>query len=394
MLMSKKIRLKPTNNQVILFWKSAGVSRWSYNYYLSENESAYKNYVKNGNVGVKHISGYDIRKQITKLKHTTHPWLSEVGCNVSKMAVNCAEDALLSYLRGKSGKPKYKSRKHSNVSFYVNYESLVRKQNGFHGEKIGFVRTSEPLPKLQKGTKYSDPHISFDGKYWYLSISYEVPETTTVLTDESLGIDLGVKDLAICSNGKTYKNINKSKEVRRLKKKLKREQRKLSRKLEGNICSYNIIDGKRHPVYERKLSECKNFQKQKRQVKLLYRRLSNIRTNYLHQTTTEIVKTKPYQIVVETLKVQNMMKNKNLAESIQEQKFYEFKRQLSYKCMKYGIELVEVPMWYPSSKICSCCGHVKKDLKLRDRVYRCDHCGLVIDRDFNASINLANYQST
>lgn len=394
MLMSKKIRLIPTNDQIVLFWKSAGVSRWAYNYYLSENETAYRKYVENGNIGIKHISKNDIKKQITILKHTTHPWLAEVGCNVSKMAVIYADNALMDYLKGKRGKPKYKSKKRSKISFYVNYESLTKKPNGFHGEKIGFVRTSEPLPKLPKGTKYSDPHISFDGKYWYLSISYEVPETITVLTDESLGIDLGVKDLAICSNGRTYKNINKSKEVRRLKKKLKREQRKLSRKIEDNIETYNVINGYRHPVYKRKLSECKNIQNQKKYIKLLYRRLSNIRKNYLHQTTTEIVKTKPYRVVVETLKVQNMMKNKNLAEAVQEQKFYEFKRQLSYKCQKYGIQLVEVSTWYPSSKTCSCCGHIKKDLKLSDRVYVCENCGLVIDRDFNASINLANYQST
>ena len=246
---------------------------------------------------------------------------------------------------------------------------------------------------MPKGVKYSNPHISFDGKYWYLSVGYEAPEQQEKLTGESLGIDLGIKDLAICSNGKVYKNVNRSHKVRRLEKVLKREQRKLSRMLETNISGYKTIGEKRIPIFIRPLKECRNFQKQKQVIKLLHRKLANIRNNYLHQTTTEIVKTKPSRIVMETLNVKGMMKNKHLAESIQKQKFYEFKRQMTYKCQKRGISLVEVPMFYPSSKTCSCCGNVKHDLKLSDRVYRCEECGLVIDRDFNASLNLANYQS-
>ena len=394
MLTGKMIRLKPTPEQEKLFWKSAGTARWAYNYFLSENERIYREYLENGETGKKSVSEGEVRKYISNvLKKTTHKWLSEVGSNVPKQAVKDADKAKKDYLQGLRGKPHYKSKHKSKISFYVNYESLSRKNGGFHGEKIGYVRTAEPLPKLPKGKKYSNPRISFDGKYWYLSIAYEVSESSCKLTDKSIGIDLGVKDLAICSNGKTYKNINKSKKVRKLKKKLKREQRKVSRKLESNTESYKIIKGYRHPVYSRPLSECKNFQKQQKKIKLLHRKLANIRNNYLHQTTTEIVKTKPSRIVMETLNVKGMMKNKHLAGAIQEQKFYEFKRQVSYKCQKYGIALVEVPTFYPSSKTCSCCGCIKRDLKLSDRIYRCNECGLVIDRDFNASLNLANYQS-
>lgn len=394
MLIGKMIRLKPTHEQEKLFWKSAGTARWAYNYFLSENECIYREYLENGKTGKKSISEGEVRKYINNvLKKTTHKWLSEVGSNVLKRAVKDADRAKKDYLQGLRGKPHYKSKHKSKISFYVNYESLSRKNGGFHGEKIGYVRTTEPLPKLPKGKKYSNPRISFDGKYWYLSIAYEISETSCKLTDESVGIDLGVKDLAICSNGKTYKNINKSKKVRKLKKKLKREQRKASRKLESNTKSYKIIKGYRHPVYSRPLLECKNFQKQQEKIKLLHRKLANIRNNYLHQTTTEIVKTKPSRIVMETLNVKGMMKNKHLASAIQEQKFYEFKRQISYKCQKYGIALVEVPTFYPSSKTCSCCGCIKRDLKLSDRIYKCNECGLVIDRDFNASLNLANYQS-
>lgn len=394
MLLSKKIRLKPTPEQEILFWKSAGAARWAYNYFLSENERVWQKYLANGETGIKSVSEGKVRKYINNvLKKTTHTWLSEVGSNVMKQAVKDAQSAWDRFFKDLGERPCYKSKRKSKPSFYVNYESLSRKNGGFHGEKIGFVKTSEPLPKLPKGQKYSNPHISFDGKYWYLSIGYEIPEIPCEVTGESIGIDLGIKNLAICSNGKVYKNINGSHEVRRLERILKREQRKLSRMTEMNISCYKIVGNKRIPVFIKPLEECRNFEKQKKIIKLLHRRVANIRNNYLHQTTTEIVKTKPSRIVMETLNIKGMMKNKHLAKAIQKQKFYEFKRQISYKCQKYGIELVEVATFYPSSKTCSCCGCIKRELKLSDRIYRCNECGLVIDRDFNASLNLANYQS-
>ena len=390
MLITKKIRLKPTTEQEILFRKSAGVSRWAYNFFLGENERIYREYIDNGKIGKKSISEGDVRKYINNvLKPTTHSWLKEVGSNVMKQGVKDASLALQRYFKGLSGKPKFKSKHKDRPSFYVNYESLSRKQGGFQGEKIGFVKTSEALPKLNKNEKYSNPRITFNGKYWYLSVGYEVQENTVELTDESLGIDLGVKDLAICSNGKVYTNINKTQRVKKLEKKLKREQRKLSRKIENNIQSYK---SNRNPIYKRPLKECQNVQKQNRLIRNIHRKLANIRQNYLHQTTTEIVKTKPSRIVMESLNVSEMMKNKHLSKAIQQQKFYEFKRQIEYKSKLNGIEFIQVDKFYPSSKTCSCCGNIKKDLKLSDRMYKCYVCGLVIDRDYNASINLANYE--
>ena len=390
MLITKKIRLKPTTEQEILFRKSAGVSRWAYNFFLGENERIYRDCINNGKIGKKSISEGDVRKYINNvLKPTTHSWLKEVGSNVMKQGAKDASLALQRYFKGLSGKPKFKSKHKDRPSFYVNYESLSRKQGGFQGEKIGFVKTSEALPKLNKNEKYSNPRITFDGKYWYLSVGYEVQESTVELTDESLGIDLGVKDLAICSNGKVYKNINKTQRVKKLENKLKREQRKLSRKIENNIQSYK---SNRNPIYKRPLKECQNIQKQNRLIRNIHRKLANIRQNHLHQITTEIVKTKPSRIVMESLNVSGMMKNKHLSKAIQQQKFYEFKRQIEYKSKLNGIEFIQVDKFYPSSKTCSCCGNIKKDLKLSDRMYKCDVCGLVIDRDYNASINLANYE--
>lgn len=393
MILSRKIRLKPTPEQEILFWKSAGVARWAFNFYLAETEHILNEYLDNGKTGQKSISESVVRKYINnELKPTTHQWLKEVGSNVMKQAVKDADRAQKDYLSGLRGKPHFKSKHRSTPSFYVNYESLSWRNHGFCGEKLGFVKTSEQLPRLPKGVHYINPRITFDGKYWYLSVGYEQQPFVSNNTYVSLGIDVGIKDLAICSNGTKYKNINKSKRVRQLNKKLKREQRKLSRKLESNTESYKIIKGYRHPVYAKPLQECKNIQKQRKSIASVYRKIRNINNNHIHQTTTEIVKTKPSRIVIETLNVKGMMKNKHLSKAIQEQRLHEVHRQLTYKCELYSIELVRVPMFFPSSKMCSYCGNIKHDLKLKDRVYHCDACGLVIDRDLNASINLANYQ--
>ena len=377
-----KIRLKPTKEQEILFRKSCGVARWSYNYFLAENEKYYAEHKKK-------LKETEVRKHINNmLKPTTHTWLKEVGSNVMKQAVKDADLALKRWLKGISGKPKFKSKHRCKDSFYVNYESLKRTKDGFRGEKIGNVKTCGSLPKIKKGEHYSNPRISFDGKNWYLSVGYEKEFEKAELTDESLGIDLGVKNLAVTSNGKVYKNINNTIEVKRLEKKLKREQRKLSRKIERNIAGYTK---NRKPIYKKPLKEIKNIGKQQEIIKNLYKRLSDIRKNHLHQTTSDIVKTKPYRIVMEDLNVKGMMKNQYLAKSIASQCFYEFKRQMKYKCERLGISFVEVDRWYPSSKTCSHCGKIKKDLKLSDRVFHCE-CGFTLDRDLNASINLANYQ--
>lgn len=403
MLRGKKIRLLPTPKQEVLFWKSAGTARWAYNYFLGENQAVYKAYLEHGKVGPKRISEGAIRKHINnELKKTTHQWLKEVGSNVMKMAVKEADRALKRFLKGIAGKPRFKTKHKTKPSFYVNYESLVRKNGGFHGEKIGFVRTRETLPKLPKGNHYCNPWISFDGKYWYLSFSYEVPEQETEkLTGDSMGIDLGIKVLATCyASGErkatVFKSVNKTKEVRRLEKKLRREQRKQSRKILANTARYEPVQRKgkkpgRKPIWKRPLRECQNIEKGRRKIALIHRRLANIRQNHIHQTTAAIVKTKPSRIVMENLNVKGMMKNKHLAKGIASEKFYEFRRQMTYKCENNGIQLVFADRFYPSSKTCSCCGHVKEDLKLNDRKYVCQACGTTIDRDLNAAINLANY---
>lgn len=393
MFLTKKIRLLPTPEQEELFWKSAGVARWSYNFFLNYNQEKYNEWLKD-NTKEKFISESDVRKYINNiLKKTTHIWLQEVGSNVMKQGVKDANIVLQNFFKLNKGYPKYKSRKKSKPSFYINYETLKRTHNGFRGEKIGVVKTREPLPKIPKDQKYVNPRITYDGKFWFLSVGYKVEQKQIKLTDEEIGIDIGLKDLAIVSNknnscSRKYRNINKGHKVKLLEKRLKRAQRKLSRKILNNIESY---DENRVPTYIRPLKDCKNIQKQIHVIQDLYRKLTNIRNNYIHQVTTEIVKTKPSKIVLEDLNVSGMMKNKHLSKAIADSKWYEFRRQILYKAELYGIEVVLADRFYPSSKTCSCCGNYKKDLKLKDRIYICDECGLIIDRDINAAINLANY---
>ena len=244
-------------------------------------------------------------------------------------------------------------------------------------EKVGWVKVAEQIPM---DVKYTNPRVSFDGKYWYIAVGIEKKQPVVELTNESIGIDVGIKDLAVCSNGMTFKNINKTKLVKNLEKRLRRLQRKISKKYEMNK------EG-------RKFVKTSNIIKLEKQIRLIHRRLSNIRNNHLHQATTKIVKTKPSKVVMETLNIKGMMKNRHLSKAIAQQGLYEFKRQLDYKCQLYGIEFVEADKWYPSSKTCSECGHVKTRLSLSERTYICEDCGVVIDRDYNASINLSRYSA-
>ena len=391
MLQGIKIALNLTNEQEQQMWKSVSVARWCYNYAITRDREHYSNYLKDDTLPRTLYEG-QIRKELTVLKNTTHPWLKEVGSNVIKQAVKDWNNARNRFFKGLCNAPKYKSKTTSKPSFYVNYETLKRVEGGFRGERLGFVKTTQPLPKIPKGTHYMNPRISFDGKYWYLSFTYEVPDISIELTDAVIGVDLGIKTLATLSTGEFIENINKSHRVKQLEKQLRREQRHLARQLQANTTGYTTTaKGGRKPTYKRSLDSCSNIQNTKRKIKLLYRKLSSIRLNHTHHATSHIVKQLPKGVVIEDLNVRGMMKNKHLAKHIQNSMFYEFRRQLEYKCSEYGIQLVVADRFYPSSKACSCCGFIKSDLKLNDRVYRCNSCGLEIDRDLNAAENLANY---
>jgi len=370
MILGRKVRLFPSEEQEKALWSSAGTARFVYNWTLARQEENYKS-------GNKFISDNDLRKEITQMKKEEEcRWLSEVSNNVAKQAVKDACDAYKRYFKKVSEKPKFKSRKRSKPSFYNDNMKIKFRESSVLLEKVGWVSIKKN--QIPLGKKYSNPRVSYDGKYWYVAVGVEMEKPELELTGESLGIDVGIKDLAVCSNGKVYKNINKSKGMRKKEKKLRRLQRQVSRKYEMNKSGGKFI-------------KTSNIMKLEKQIKLVHREISNIRNNYLHQTTSEIVKTKPSRVVMETLNIRGMMSNRHLAKAIGKQGLYEFRRQMKYKCEFNGIEFVEVDTWYPSSKTCSECGHVKTRLSLSERTYICEECGCVIDRDYNASINLSRY---
>lgn len=374
MIKAIKIRLKPTNEQEILMFKSVGCARFAYNWGLAKWEEMNKQGIRPSKVKIRTEFNNIIKKD------SNYVWLKEVSAQVMQQVFEDLNDAYNNFFKGISKHPKFRSKKKSKKSFYVRYDAIKFKDGTVNIEKIGKVKykTNYKIPILPK---YNNPRCEFDGKYWYLTLSFEHNENQVELNkDLSIGIDLGIKNLAVINClDKPIKNINKSMKVRKLKKKLKRLQRQVSRKYEANKKGKEFV-------------KTKNIIKLEKQIKLIYRKLNNIRLNHIHQATNKIVKLKPYRVIMEDLNISGMMKNKHLSESIQEQKFYEFIRQIKYKCEFNGIEFVQADRFYSSSKICSCCGNKKEDLKLKDRIYVCDKCGSELDRDKNASINLGNYK--
>lgn len=367
-----KIRLYPTKEQEILFYKHINCQRYIYNWVLSLNNELYKK-------DKKKYSSIELGKMLTQYKKQ-EVWLSEVSNATLKESIRNLDKAYTNFYKGRANLPKFKSRKKSKLSFYSRYDKIKFYQNNtVNLEKIGKVkyRSSYDID-LTKEISFKNPHVSFNGRCWVLTFGLELKNEVDTLTNEVIGIDLGIKELAICSNGMMFKNINKDLTIKKLEKRLKRLQRKVSKKYELNK------EG-------RSYRKSNNIIKLENKINRLYRKLHNIRLNYIHQTTSTIVKTKPCMIVMEDLCIKDMMKNKSIAKQVQKIGLYEFIRQMKYKCEWDSIRFVQVDKYFPSSKICSNCFNIKKDLKLSDRIYYCEKCGLTIDRDFNASINLMNY---
>lgn len=382
MIKSVKVMLIPNNKQQSKMFQYVGASRFAYNWALAKQQENYKD-------GGKFISDGDLRKEFTQFKkQEEYSWLNSISNNVTKQAIKDACDSYKRFFKGYSKFPRFKSKKRSKASFYqdnckIKFTETHVKVEGFtsskkkNKQKINWIRLSEK-GRIPTNCKYSNPRISFDGINWWISVGIEYENKLEMPTSQGIGIDLGIKDLAICSDKYVYKNINKTKEVKKIEKKRRRLQRQVSRKYELNR------EG-------RSYKKTSNIIKLENQLLKVNRRLTNIRHNYLHQTTTEIINRKPIFIVLENLNVKGMMKNKHLAKAVQQQCFYEFYRQIQYKCLWNNIKFIEADRFYPSSKTCSECGSVKKQLKLSEREYICEECGCVIDRDYNASVNLMKY---
>ena len=381
MIKTIKVMLIPNNKQITKLFQYAGTARFAYNWALNKEQENYKN-------GGKFISDNELRKEFTILKQTNeYGWLNHISNNVTKQAIKDACESYRRFFKGQNKFPKYKSKKKSKPSFFqdpvkIKFTGTHVKVEGFatskraNKQKLNRIRLAE-RNRIPTDCKYYNPRITFDGINWFISVGIDTNEDKSKLNTNGIGIDLGLKDLAICSDGNTYKNINKSQKVKKLEKKKRRLQRGISRSYEknkkgGSYCKTNNI-----------------IKKEKLLLKVNHR-VTNIRQNYLHQTTSEIVNRKPRFICIEDLNVRGMMKNKHLSKAVHSQGFYEFRRQLEYKCADKGIPLIIADRFYPSSKLCSCCGNMKKDLKLTDRIYKCD-CGNIIDRDVQAAINLEAY---
>ena len=378
MIKSYKVRLEPTKEQIEMLFKTAGCSRFVYNWCLAFQKERYEQ-------GEKFVSAMGMSKYLTALKkQDDYSWLKEVDSIALVGAYTDACTSFKNFFQGlkkgqKVGYPKFKSKKHSKPAFMPNYQNIKFNENQVKLPKVGIVKLSRKnyIPIVKK---YSNPRVTFDGLNWYISVGVEEAENISLELNGTIGVDLGLKDTAILSTGKKYKNINKTAHVKRIEKRLKKLQRQVSRKYEQNKQGKQYI-------------KTNNIIKLEKNINKLHKRLANIRNNYNHNITADIVNMNPQRIVIEDLNIKGMMKNKHLSNAIGKQGLYEITRQLEYKCKFKGIELIKADRFFPSSKTCSNCGHIKKDLKLSDRIYICPECGTVIDRDLNASINLANYKT-
>lgn len=371
MIAGEKIRLYPTLEQEQLFWKFCNTARFTYNECLAYKIQVYQEQDYSCKV-------QDLIEHIQNLKYSgDYNWLLEVPESVTKQAIKDLDKAYKFFFqRGNKGFPKFKKKSKTKPSFYVRSDTF--KQIDSTHIKVTGIKTHIRMKPFRMITQLLNPRISFDGKFWYFSFSYEIAELKPVEDGEVIGVDLGIKSLAVTSDGVVYDNINKTKKVQQLEKRKRHLQRLLSRKYEVNR------DGS-------KFVKTNNIVKLEHEIRLIDRKLRNIRDTYIHTVTMDIVKTKPYVVVIEDLNVSGIMKNKHLSKSIQQQEFYKFRQYLTYKCSFYGVHLEVADRFYPSSKTCSCCDYKKKFLSLSERVFVCPKCNLEIDRDLNAAINLKNY---
>ena len=381
MIRSIKVRLSPNNKQLTKLFQYAGCARFAYNWAIAREQENYKQ-------GGEFLSDCELRREFTQLKKLPkYKWLNEISNDVTKQAIKDACNAYKRFFKGQCKHPRLKSKRRSTPSFYqdnikiqftnthvkIEKFSMSKKRNK---QKINWIKLCEK-ERIPTNCKYTNPRFTYDGLYWYVSVGIEVDDNTTFPSNEGVGIDLGIKDLAVCSDKNTYNNINKTQKIKKLEKRKRRLQRSISRRYEQN---------------KKGVSYCKtcNIIKREKELLKVSKRLTNIRHDYLHQITSEIVKRKPSFICMEDLNVSGMMKNKHLSKAVQQQSFCEFRRQIKYKSEWNNIQVIIADRFFPSSKLCSCCGNIKKDLKLSDRIYKCE-CGNVTDRDLQASLNLKMY---
>ena len=375
LLKSFKTEINPTEEQKARIRRTIGTCRYVYNFYLGHNKALHDN-------GEKFMTGKDFSLWLNNEYIPDNPdktWIREVYSKAVKKSIEDGCTAFTRFFKHQSDFPKFKKKGKSDVKMYFvrnNPKDCQCERHRLRIPTLGWIRIKEKgyIPTTKDGYMIRSGTVSVKAGRFYVSVLVEIPDINIDNnSNEGIGIDLGLKDFAIVSNGKTYRNINKSAGLKKLEKQLIREQRSLSRKYE------NLKKGES--------TQRANIQKQKLKVQKLHHKMDNIRTDYINKTIAEIVKTKPSYITIEDLNVKGMMKNRCLSKAVASQKFYEFRTRLKAKCDENGIELRVADRFYPSSKTCHHCGSVRKNLKLSDRIYRCE-CGYVADRDLNAALNL------
>ena len=375
LLKSFKTEINPTEEQKARIRRTIGTCRYVYNFYLGHNKALHDN-------GEKFMTGKSFSLWLNNEYIPDNPdktWIREVYSKAVKKSIEDGCTAFTRFFKHQSDFPKFKKKGKSDVKMYFVRNNPKDCQCERHRLKIptlGWIRIKEKgyIPTTKDGYMIRSGTVSVKAGRFYVSVLVEIPDVNIDnSSNEGIGIDLGLKDFAIISNGKTYRNINKSAGLKKLEKQLIREQRSLSRKYES--------------LKKGESTQRANIQKQRLKVQKLHHKMDNIRTDYINKTIAEIVKTKPSYITIEDLNVKGMMKNRCLSKAVASQKFYEFRTRLKAKCDENGIELRVADRFYPSSKTCHHCGSVRKNLKLSDRIYRCE-CGYVADRDFNAALNL------
>lgn len=381
MLRAYKTEIFPTSEQKPIIHRTIGVCRFVYNFYLAHNKEIYEKEER-------FVSGYEFSVWLNEyiVQNPEFSWIKEVSSKSVKQSIMNADRAFRNFFNHKAGFPNWKKKSSSDVKMYFvrngvkqpvsceRHRIRIPTLNWVRLKEKGYIPTNSETHIIKSGS------VSMKAGRYYVSVLVEEAETKKpVLNDFGIGIDLDIKDFAICSNGKTYKNINKTVRIRKLEKSLKRQQKKLSRKYESLKKTTNNVKGD---------ATRQNIRKQKLKVQRLHHRLDCIRTDYINKVISKLVKTKPAWITLENLNISGMMKNRHLSKAIAQQKFFEFRMKITAKCKEYGVELRFVDRFYPSSKTCHNCGCIKPDLKLSDRIYICSECGYIADRDFNASLNL------
>lgn len=377
MLRAYKVEINPTEDQALKIRKTIGTCRYIYNMYLATNNSNYEN-------GDKFINAYDFSKWLNNIvipNHSDYNWIKDVSSKAVKQSIFNAEHAFKEFFKKKKGKPKFKKKNASNTGCYFpknNKTDWVVERHRVKVPTLGFVRLKE-FGYIPKDAEVTSGTITQQAGRYFVSILVKIKDNivdNNVKYDIPIGVDLGLKDFAIVSNGKVFKNINKGPKIRKLEKRLKREQRRLSRKTKK----------------EKATKASANYGKQLLRVQKLHFHISNMRKEYVRSVVNNLVKTKPKYVAIEDLNVSGMMRNRHLSKAIQGQLFYYFRIFLIQQCNKYGIEVRVIDRFYPSSKKCHCCGRIKKDLKLSDRVYICQ-CGNKVDRDHNAALNIRDCET-